>query len=221
MAVYGSATGTVDESTPLRGDLGDYCVAKVAAESVASQYARTVIFRPGIVYGPGSTQWSLRFAHYLRAHRLGDLGAAGDGYCNLVHVEDVSSAIVRALQRPEADGRCYNLASADPPTWNEYLVRYARALGAVPVRRISARRLKIETRLLAPPLKIAEIAARLGKLNPDFLPPPIPPSLARLLRQEIRLDTRLVQQELDLRWQDLDFGLTQSARWVQGLKGAA
>jgi nucleoside-diphosphate-sugar epimerase len=214
MSVYGSATGLLDESAPLRGDLGEYSAAKVAAEQVASRHPRTVIFRPGCVYGPESTQWSLRFAHYLFAHRLGDLGVAGDGYCNLVHVDDVAAAIVRALENPQTDGRVYNLSCSSPPTWNEYLVRYARALRAVPVRRISGRRLKIETKLLAPPLKIAEILARACHLSPDRLPPPIPPSLGRLMSQEIRLSTVRAEQELGVHWRDLDSGLAETARWV-------
>jgi 2-alkyl-3-oxoalkanoate reductase len=214
MSVYGSATGLLDESAPLRGDLGEYSAAKVAAEAVAARHPRTVIFRPGCVYGPESPQWSLRFAHYLLAHRLGDLGVAGDGYCNLVHVDDVAVAIVRALENPQTDGRVYNLSCPSPPTWNEYLVRYARALRAVPVRRISGRRLKIETKVLAPPLKIAEILARACHLSPDRLPPPIPPSLGRLMSQEIRLSTARAEHELAVRWKDLDSGLSETARWV-------
>jgi nucleoside-diphosphate-sugar epimerase len=213
MSVYGSATGLLDETAPLRGDLGEYSAAKVAAEAVVIRYPRTIIFRPGCVYGPESAQWSLRFAQYLLAHRLGDLGAAGDGYCNLVHVDDVAAAVVRAVENPQTDGRVYNLSSSSPPTWNEYLVRYARALGAVPVRRISGRKLKIETKILAPPLKIAEILARICRLDPGRLPPPIPPSLARLMSQEIRLSTVRAEQELAMRWKDLDSGVAEAARW--------
>jgi 2-alkyl-3-oxoalkanoate reductase len=211
MAVYGSATGDVDETAPLRGDNGDYAAAKVAAEAVVTRYPRSVIFRPGCVYGPSSPQWSERFAQFLRAHRLGDLGPAGDGYCNLVHVDDVAAAIVRALQDPQTDGRIYNLSIPNPPTWNEYLVRYARALRAVPVRRISGRRLKLETKILAPPLKIAEIIARKVGVSPTRLPPPIPPSLQSLMSQDIRLSTARAEQELAMQWTDLDNGLMQTA----------
>jgi nucleoside-diphosphate-sugar epimerase len=213
MAVYGSATGLLDESASLKGDLGEYSAAKVAAEAVAARHSRAIIFRPGCVYGPDSAQWSLRFAHYLLAHRLGDLGAAGDGYCNLVHVDDVANAVLRALENPQTDGRVYNLSTPSPPSWNEYLVRYARALGAVPVRRISGRKLKIETKVLAPPLKIAEILARVCRLDAGRLPPPIPPSLARLMSQEIRLSTVRAERELAVRWKDLDSGLSETARW--------
>ncbi len=34
-----------------------------------------------------------------------------------------------------AGGQAFNLAMSGPPTWNEYLVRFARALHAVPVAR--------------------------------------------------------------------------------------
>src|SRR5207237_284416 len=114
---------------------------------------RAVVLRPGIVYGPGSAQWSERVARWLHAGRIGDLGACGDGYCNLVHVSDVCAATLKALGTRDAAGRAYNLGSPQPPTWNEYFVEYGRALGAVPVRRISRRRLRIETKILAPPLK--------------------------------------------------------------------
>jgi nucleoside-diphosphate-sugar epimerase len=213
MSVYGSATGLVDESAPLRADLGPYSAAKVAAEATAAAYPHSVILRPGCVFGPGSEQWSIRIARLLLARRLGDLGVAGDGYCNLVHVGDVAQAILHALERPQMDGRVFNLSTPAAPTWNEFLMEYAIALRAVPVRRISRRRLSIEAKMLAPPLKIAEILGRAGKFDIRRLPPPIPPSLLRLMRQEIRLDTRRAEAELGLRWKDLDAALAETARW--------
>jgi nucleoside-diphosphate-sugar epimerase len=215
MSVYGSTIGLVDESAPLRGDLGPYSEAKVAAEKVASTYPHSVIFRPGCVFGPGSQQWSIRFAHLLLAHRLGDLGAAGDGCCNLVHVGDVALAVVRSLEDPRTDGRVFNLATPTPPTWNEFLIKYAIALRAVPVSRISGRRLRIEGKILAPPLKIAEILARICKLDAGRIPPPIPPSLIRLMGQDIRLDPRRAESELGLRFRDTQAALEETARWFK------
>jgi nucleoside-diphosphate-sugar epimerase len=213
MSVYGSAVGLVDETTRLRGDLGQYSAAKVTAETAAAAYPRAVIFRPGCVFGPGSDQWTIRMARLLLAHRLGDLGSAGDGYCNLVHVGDVVLAIIRALEDPRVDSRVFNLSTPDPPTWNQFLIKYGTALRAVPVRRISARGLRIETKLLAPPLKVAEILARACKLDTRLVPPPIPPSLIRLMGQEIRLDTRRAETELRLRWKDLDATLDEAVSW--------
>jgi 2-alkyl-3-oxoalkanoate reductase len=221
MAVYGSSVGLLDETASLKGDQGDYSAAKVAAEAVAAEHPRTVIFRPGIVYGPESSQWSARIAEYLLARRLGDLGAAGDGYCNLVHVDDVAAAIVSALRNSAVDGHVFNLANPALPTWNEYLIRYARALRAVPVRRISHRRLKAETKLLAAPLKIAEILARKARLKVSWLPPAIPPSLLRLMQQDIQLDSRRATGELAMQWRDLDAGLGETAAWFLNSRAAA
>jgi nucleoside-diphosphate-sugar epimerase len=211
MAVYGSAVGTVDESAPLRGDLGPYSEAKIAAEQLARAYPRTVVFRPGCVFGPTSPQWSVRFARLLLSRRLGDLGPAGDGCCNLVHVGDVAGAIVHALERPESDGQVFNLATPEPPTWNEYLIHFAKALRAVPVRRIPGRNLRVETKLLAPALKIAEILGGKLKVNARHLPPPIPPSLLRLMSQDIRLDSRRAHSVLGLEWRDLDAAIQSTA----------
>ena len=213
MSVYGSAVGLVDETAQLRGDLGPYSAAKVAAEAIAAAYPHTVILRPGCVFGPGSEQWTTRIARLLLGHRLGDLGAAGDGYCNLVPIADLVMATLRALEEPGLAGRVYNLSIPAPPTWNEFLVKFGSALNAVPVRRISPRRLRIETKLLAPPLKIAEIIARKCKLNGKSLPYPMPPSLIRLMGQEIRLDTRRAEAELGLRTHDIEPTLDESAQW--------
>jgi 2-alkyl-3-oxoalkanoate reductase len=214
MAVYGAASGVVSESAPLLG-ADPYARAKIAAEELCRQYHRVVIFRPGIVYGPRSRQWTERIGRWLLARRLGDLGAAGDGVCNLVYVEDVVTALSQALRLSAAEGQVFNLAMAEPPTWNEYLVGYARALDAVPVATISRRWLKIETKLLAPPLKIAEILCQKAKLTSTRLPEPIPPSLLRLFQQDIRLDVERAEQLLQIRWTALANGLELAASWFE------
>ncbi len=124
---------------------------------------------------------------------------------NLVHIDDVVAAILAALR----GGRTgvFNLAMPDAPDWNEYFIRFAKALGAVPVARIPEWRLKLETKVLAPPLKILEIAMP-GKA----LPPPIPASLARLWRQDIRISSELASTELGIVWRPLAEGLQDAAR---------
>lgn len=213
MAVYGSAEGLVDETAPLLGDLGPYSKAKVDAEALAKTYPGVVVLRPGCVFGPESDQWSIRIARLLTAYRLGDLGAAGDGYFNLVDIDDVVLAIIRALERPSLDGRVFNLSTRDPPTWNQFLIRYAMALQAVPVRRISRRRLKIETKLLAPPLKVCEIAARVLKLPAGRTPAFIPPSMARLMQQAIRLDTTRTELDLGVVAREAASAIERTAKW--------
>ncbi|AJC20139.1 NAD-dependent epimerase/dehydratase family protein [Pandoraea pulmonicola] len=197
MAVYGVLQGRIDETAPIAG-ASPYGTAKVEAERMLARMPGVSLLRPGCVYGGGSPQWSARIAQLLRAGRLGDLGAAGDAHSNLVHVDDVVSAALSALRMPNAEGCAYNLAMADAPRWNEYFIAYALALGATPVKRIGARQLKLETKLLAPALKIAEIAGR--KIGVKSLPPPIPPSLARLWRQDICLDSGLAEHAFGIAW---------------------
>jgi hypothetical protein len=119
--------------------------------------------------------------------------------------------VIAALQEPAAEGQAINLATP-AGTWNRYFVRFGRAIGSTPVRRISGRRLRVETKVLAPVLKIAEIGARrlrAGRLVPE----PIPPSLARLWQQEIELDTTRADELLRLAWTPIDRGLDLAARW--------
>jgi nucleoside-diphosphate-sugar epimerase len=212
MSVYGNAAGSIEESAALSAELGPYAEAKIEAEGAAAGYPRCVILRPGCVYGPDSPQWSVRIADFLMARRLGDLGANGDGFCNLVHVDDVVGAILQSL-RVERGSAIFNLSTPDPPTWNDYLIRFGRALRAVPIKRISQRRLKIETKLLAPPLKILELGLKAAKLGKIHLPPPLPSSLASLMRQEIKLDVRRAEQVLGMHWKALDSGLEETAHW--------
>lgn len=216
MSVYGNATGAVDESTPLRADAGPYSVAKIAAETALASYPDVIMLRPGCVFGPGSPQWSGRLARLLLSRRLGELDGAGEGYCNLVHVDDVALAVIRALEQERLAARALNLVVPEPPTWNEALAVYARALRAPALRRISPLRLKLETRLLAPPLKVVEILARRAGLGGTDLPPPIPPSLLELMGQKMRLDSRNARAALGITFRDVAATLGDSAAWVTG-----
>jgi len=213
MTVYGSATGSVDETCAMRGDLGPYSASQVLAEGLAAKYGRAVILRSGVEYGPGCTTWSGRVARWLRAHRLGDLGEAGDGQCNLIYIDDLLSVILSALREPGIEGSVFNVAAEDKPTWNEYFIEYAVALGAVPVRRIGVRRLSVEARILAPVLKMAEILSGGARGGSPLVPPPIPASLLRSCRHEISLNVTRVKNRLAAHWTPLAEGLRRTAKF--------
>ncbi len=210
MTVYGDARGWCDESTAAVGAVSRYAAAHIAAEAGARRFPRAVILRPGVEYGPHCAAWSGRVAAWLGQHRIGDLGAGGDGYCNLVYIDDLVQAVLAALSSPPAGG-VFNIAMAAPPTWNEYLIAYALALGATPVERMTGWRWGLETRLWAAPLKIAE--STLGRLPGlgRHLPPPIPPAFRRLCTQEIRLDVSRAEATWGLQWTALDLGLRAAA----------
>jgi dTDP-4-dehydrorhamnose reductase len=211
MTVYGSVEGVVYESAAVSPDLGDYASAHIDAESIAAGHANSVILRPGCEYGPQCPDWSRRIARLLLAHRLGDLGSAGDGFCNLVYIDDLASAALASLRTSDIGGQAFNLAMPSPPTWNEYFIRFGVALGAVPIRRISARRLKIEEKFLAPPLKAAQLVAHKFKIQTPFLAPAVTPSLLRACRQEIKLESAKAQSALSMSWTPLEEGLSTAA----------
>lgn len=210
MTVYGSAVGEVDEDTELRADLGDYSAAQLAAERRAAAYPNSVVLRPGCEYGPACPDWSVRIARLLLARRLGDLGAAGDGCCNLIYLDDLIGAILIALRLPQIAGQAFNVAMPQPPTWNEYFTLFACALGAVPVRRIGYRRLRLESKVLAPPLRIAEILARRLHLA-GRTPAVLSPSLRYTCEQEIRLNSSKAERLLGMRCIALEKGLANAA----------
>lgn len=201
MAVYGSAIGRIAEDHALQSDAGWYAQAKIAAEQHVQDYARAggavTLLRPGCIAGPGSPQWSERIVQWLRLGWLGDLGEAGDGWSNLVHVDDVARCALAALRRPPAAGAAvYNLAAPDSPRWNRYFIDLALQANATPVRRIGARRLKFTAKALGIPLKVLE---RLG-VGRGRLPPGIAPSLLGVWAQDIRLDGRKAGELLGGTW---------------------
>ena len=204
MAVYGSAVGKVAESHPLQGDLGPYSSAKVEAETILGDVPNVVVLRPGCIFGPDSVQWSERIARLLRARRIGDLGPDGDACSNLVYIDDVVDAVLAALRIDAATGQAFNLAMRGAPTWNEYFVAYGRALGAVPVRRITSRRLKIERRL-AIPLKVLELICR--RLRIKGTPVVLTPSMLSLWQQDIQLQQDAAESILGLSWTPLETAL--------------
>lgn len=227
MSVYGPAEGRVDESTPLDGALGWYGRAKCEAEAhvaaFAAQGGTAVVLRPGCVWGPGSELWVGRIARLLQARRLGDLGVAGDGWSNLVHVDDVARAVLAALRGMDGTTglRTYNLAAPDSPRWNEYFVDLALAIGATPVRRLSARRVRLDALLAGPPLKAAELLARRLVGHAAFLPVALPPNLLGLWERHLQLDSRRAERELGLQWTPYPAALQQSAAWWVRQRGGS
>ncbi len=212
MSVYGEVSGLVDEDAALVPDAAGYAGSKVACEAIVRGFGAGVILRPGIVMAPGGQQWAGRLCRLLRARRLGDLGQAGDGFCNLIDARDVGTAVVAALRSPGAVGAAFNLGTPAPPRWNDVLVRLGRAIGAVPVPRIGAPRLAMEARL-AVPLQVGKLVAARCGLAIGTLPEPIPPSLLRLFAQQIRLDAGRASAVLGFERTCVEVTLADCARW--------
>ena len=225
MSVYGSTEGIVHEDALLKPDIGWYGQAKCDAEIHVGDFVRqggeAVVLRPGCVFGPGSHLWVGRVARWLHARRLGDLGLAGDGWSNLVHINDVCQAVPAALRIPVLPDkfRVFNLAAPDSPRWNDYFVDLAIEIKATPVRRKGPSQLQFDAWLAGPPLKVAQSVFNYLGNQRARLPEPISPGLLRLWRQHIFLDSTSATKELGLGWTPYAFGLKSSAAWFCEKKG--
>lgn len=219
MSVYGLAEGSVDEGAPSDPRAGWYGKAKIEAEGhikeFVAQGGQAAVLRPGCVFGPGSELWVGRVGRWLQAKRLGDLGISGDGWSNLVHVDDICQAIALALQLKVMPGELptFNLAAPDSPRWNDYFIDLALNIQAVPVQRIGQRQLQLDAFLISPPLKVLQQAlTRFGK-SKAILPDPLPPGLLRLFSQHIYLDSALAIKNLGLAWTPYSTSLKNSVDW--------
>jgi nucleoside-diphosphate-sugar epimerase len=172
IAVYGSASGRVDETTPPRGALGAYAAGKVACERSVRAWAsdpaapgrRALILRPGIVYGTGSRFWIDKLVERIRSGAWADFGPEGEGAAALIHVDDLVGMIVAAARAMMATNRdtstrcrVLNAVGPETATWNAYFEALARKIGAPLAhwdRREIARRRHIAL--------LAKIAMRLG-----------------------------------------------------------
>ncbi len=207
ISVYGSALGEVDETSALKGNTDAYSRKKTEADETLRK-AGAIVLRPGIIYGKGSRLWTERIGHLLLQRRLGDLGVAGDGICNLVYVDDVMRSIESALLLSDTlSGEAVNIVASNPPTWNEYFLEFAKARGYVPVKRIGKRRLLIESRLIAPPLKILELLQERIGISSSVFPKPIAPSQLHLFRQRISIVNDKACSLFGFDWISLTSGL--------------
>jgi UDP-glucose 4-epimerase len=133
VAVYGEATGEIGEETePPPGTLSAYGAAKAVAEALckdAGRYLDVVVMRPSLIYGPFSARWTMLYALRLKSGRWKQLGALGEGKCNLVHVHDVARYAISAVRQDGVVGEIFNINGPEVVTWNDYLERFNYQLG--------------------------------------------------------------------------------------------
>lgn len=110
-----------------------------AEEAVKASGLRWTIFRPSVIFG--RPQGHMEFCTQLRRDIIDSplpaplfysgLVPMGAGSFELapVAVEDVAQAFVRALAKPEAEGRCFELCGPEPISWREILGTIAAAVG--------------------------------------------------------------------------------------------
>lgn len=147
VAVYGTQSGVIDESTPFQPSGNKYGDSKIDTEEVCWKYGRegfpVVVLRPSIVYGPFSDLWTVEFAERMATGRWMLPREYCEGTCNLVYVDDLVAAVIRGLTSGTGINEAYNINGPELSiTWNQYFDALNGALGLPPLKpqgRTSAR----------------------------------------------------------------------------------
>jgi nucleoside-diphosphate-sugar epimerase len=188
--VYGDTRGeTVTEDSPLAPS-NDRSRRRVAAEAAARTWCdargvRCVVLRVPGIYGPGRLPLD-RLQRGEPALRPED---AGPG--NRIHVDDLVTACVAALERPVSGA--FNVTDGNPATTTEFLQRTAAVAG-----------------LPAPPL--VALAEAHGRISAGML---------AFLQESRTVDNRRMREELGVepRYAHLDAGIAASLAEMQESSG--
>lgn len=228
MAVYGRQEGQLREDASLDPGASWYARAKCEAEEHMAAYAaagqRVIMLRPGCIHGPGSDMWVRQIARLLAAGRVGDLGPAGEGWSNLVHVDDVCSAVLLALRHESAiEGPAiFNLAGADSPQWNRYFIDLGKAIGVAPVKSIRTLQLKLDASVGTALIRVLQRLTDKAGADSQRLPVALSPSFLRLWQQALRIDVEHAHTQLKFAPRTYSQSLAESAQWAlsQGIGSA-
>ena len=134
-AVWGfDATGVLDESVPPRRAGHPYVDGKIDAEAlVRATSSNHVVLRPTNVWGPWGPAFTVGPVTSLREGRVALVGE-GAGPANIVYVDNLVHAILRALESPAGT---FVVNDGDEPTWRGLYDAYA-SLGGWEVRNAPA-----------------------------------------------------------------------------------
>jgi nucleoside-diphosphate-sugar epimerase len=97
-----------------------------------------VVIRPSHVYGPGGWYGEELVPRLRQPGRFAVIGS-GANLWDVVHVEDVATAILLAVTDEAANGRVYHVADDEPITYYDFMALTAEELGVGRPRRIPAR----------------------------------------------------------------------------------
>lgn len=132
---YGQQAAPFDESSR-EFPVSAYAVTKLAVTQLLQALARAhgfpaVILRPTIVYGPGqdvSMFLSALIKSLVSGERFGM--TRGEQTRDFVFIDDMVSAIMRALEAPDALGRVINVSSALPVRIDKLARKVASLIGS-------------------------------------------------------------------------------------------
>jgi nucleoside-diphosphate-sugar epimerase len=173
--VYGPhVSGRIDETWPHTGSGNWYADAKIEAEKLVWEHSArglpVTVFRPSIVYGPWSEQWTAALAQRLQSGQWNCYARYGEGSCNLVYIDDLITVALKSIYEEKAVGQAFNVGGPELPTWNDYFDRFNNAMGLrrLPVKSASRTKIKsmaTETIRAASQAALARHGAALRRLS--------------------------------------------------------
>ena len=134
ISVYGEHGGQIVDETFHPSPDSHYGKSKLLAEEFCSEYCSRfpiILLRFGMVYGPGFED---RYEKVLEYIEKGKMKVLGDGTNRLpfVHINDVVSAVLAALDASIPSGSAYNIVGPDAYTQEEIYRMAAQELGVAP-----------------------------------------------------------------------------------------
>lgn len=200
--VYGNAAGTILEDSPFRYTGNEYNRMKIDAEKACWAYLDkglpVTVIRPSIVYGPFSSNWTIRFAKMLLERQLGIYETHGEGICNLVYIDDLARGILTAAAHEKAIGHAFNINGPETISWNEYFERFNSKMGLQPLQTIKSSRAGLRTALMEPVRKLGGFV-RSNFMGPVKFMTEFVPVADRLMRSlEYKVKTTFSKDEIML-----------------------
>ncbi|MBL8134750.1 MAG: SDR family NAD(P)-dependent oxidoreductase [Anaerolineae bacterium] len=134
IVVYGfGRRGVITEDMPAMPGVYAYAKTKYGGELAIKEVAlhtglSTVIVRPGMIYGPGSVNWTDALFRYARRKPVVFPGD-GSGSTHPIYIDDVVEMLVRIVSGENLNGEIFNCSPDPAPTWREWLLGYARLAG--------------------------------------------------------------------------------------------
>jgi len=133
-AVFGPSTvvNAAREDDPSQ-PISDYGRSKLLGEREVTEHCEVpyTVLRPSAVYGPRDE--AFLFAFQVVQLRLMPAFTGRKQQINLVYARDVAEAVLRCLDRREAFGRVYNVASPEPCTTADLFEEIGRQMRVRPV----------------------------------------------------------------------------------------
>jgi nucleoside-diphosphate-sugar epimerase len=128
--VQGPTSGVADESTPLKPAraVAWRPAHEEAALEMAKDGIRSVVVRPGIVYGGSRGGIPAMFFGTALKHGAAHTVGAGENHWPMVHVDDLAELYVRLVERAPA-GSVYHAADASRLTQREVAESASRGAG--------------------------------------------------------------------------------------------